>query len=247
MQNEAGRGLDITELFGTKRLTAGPTIAVIGRRQLRHQSRYPVFHLGEGHGVNNLVGNAIVILSSEMRLSPKVVELDGMQGLGDLLRVEALSLLYRSDKGEGGIREVDARRIPLAVLLAIARLPTLDLLGQWLLDVPMHPRALDVRLAGDVRHHRGVDLPDVNEAPLEAELAGLLDDQADATGRRRVHADDVGFLGKHAEQDRVEVGDRAFEKLLRHHQIAEPFDKGRLDLNRPPAGVVVRRDPSPRS
>ena len=106
----------------------------------------------------------------------------------------------------------------------------------------MHPHALDIRLAGDVRHHRGVDLSDVNEAPLEAEFASLLDDQANTTGRRCIHADDVRFLSQNAEQDRVEVGDRAFEELLRHHLIPQLLGECRLDLDRPPAGVVVRRD-----
>src|SRR6516162_10438554 len=173
--------------------------SVIGRCQLRHQSGDPVLHLGERHGVDDLVGDAVVILSPEMCLAPEVVELDSVQGIGDLLRIEALSLLHRGDKSKGGICEVDARRIPLAVLLAIARLPALDLIRQRILDIPMYPHALDVRLARDVRDHRGVDLPDVNKAPLETELAGLFDDQADATGRRCVHADDVRFLREDAQ------------------------------------------------
>src|ERR1700756_863859 len=125
--------------FAANRLTAGPAISAIGRRQLCDQGRDPILHLGEGHGVDDLVGDAVVILPPEMRFAPEVVELDGVQGLGDLLRIEALSLLHRSDDSEGGIGEVDARGIPLAVFLGVARLPALDLLGQGLLDKPMHP------------------------------------------------------------------------------------------------------------
>src|SRR5262245_44167751 len=173
-----------TRLFDRNCSAACPTISVIGGRQLGHQGRNPVLHLGEGHGVDDLVGDAVVILPPIVSFAPEIVELDGVQGLGDLLGIEALSLLYRSDKSEGGIGEVDARCIPLSVLLGVARLPVLDRFGQRILNVAVHPHAPDVRLAGDVRHHRGVDLPDVNEAALETEFARLLDDQTDTTRRR---------------------------------------------------------------
>src|SRR5215472_15029290 len=230
------------QLFDRNCSAACPAISAIGWRQLRHQSRNPVLHLGEGHGVDDLVGDAVVILPPIMSFAPEIIELDTVQGLGDLLRIETLSLLYRRDKSEGGIGEVDARCIPLAVLLGVARLPALDCFGQRILDVAMHPHALDVRLASDVRHHRGVDLPDVNEAPLETEFTRLLDDQADTACRRCVHANDVRFLRQDAQQDRVEVGNRALEELLRRHLIPLLLDEIRLDLDRPPAGVIVRRD-----
>src|SRR5260370_3945870 len=155
-----------------------PFSSIIGRRQLHHQGRNPVLHPGTRHRVDHLVGDAVVILSSKMRLAPEVLELYGVQRLADFLRIEALRLLHGSDKCEGGGGEVDARGIPLAVLLGIARLPTLHLLGPGALHKPVHPHPLDIRLAGDVRHPRGVDLSDVNEAPLEAEFATWLDDHA---------------------------------------------------------------------
>src|SRR6266705_1421747 len=64
-------------LFDGNRSAARPAISVMGRRQLRHQSRDPVLHFGEGHGVDDLVGDAVVILPPEMRLAPEIVELDG--------------------------------------------------------------------------------------------------------------------------------------------------------------------------
>src|SRR5205085_681432 len=81
--------------------------------------------------------------------------------------------------------------------------------------------ALDVGLAGDVPHHGSVDLPEVDEAALEAELTRLLDDQADAAGRGRLHADDVRLLGEDPEQQRVEIGHGALEELLAHDLVAE--------------------------
>jgi hypothetical protein len=104
----------------------------------------------------------------------------------------------------------------------------------------VHPRALDVRLAGDVGDDRRVDLPDVDEAAFEPELAGLLDDQAHAARRRGEHADDVGLLGEDAQEHRVEVGHGALEELLRHDLVPELLDVRGLDLDRPPPGVVVR-------
>src|SRR5262245_41279871 len=106
MQKEAGRESDTTQRFDTKRSTAGPAISVMGRRQLCHQGRDPILHLGEGHRIDDLVGDAVVILPPEMRFAPEIVELDGVQRLGDLLRIQALRLLYRSDEGKAGIREV---------------------------------------------------------------------------------------------------------------------------------------------
>src|SRR5262249_33825120 len=127
--------------------------------------------------------DAVVLLPAEVRLAPQIVELDDAEGVGDLLRIEALRLLHRRDEGKGRVGEVDARRVPFAILLRVARLPAVALLGQRRLHEAGHPHALDIRLAGDVRHHGGIDLPDVDEAALEAELARLLDDEADAPGR----------------------------------------------------------------
>src|SRR5262249_32228418 len=156
-----------TRLFDRNCSAACPTISVIGRRQLRHQGRNPSLHLGEGHGGDDLVGDAVVILSPIVSFAPEIFELDTVQGLGDLLWIEALSLLYRRDKSEGGIGEVDARCIPLAVLLSVARLPALDCFGQRILDVAMRPHVLDVGLAGGVRHHRRRLSPHGIESPLD--------------------------------------------------------------------------------
>src|SRR5258705_3188901 len=215
--------------------------SVVGREELRDEGRDPVLHLGERHRIDDLVADAVVVLAAEVRLAPEIVELDDAEGVGDLLRIDALRLLHRGDEGEGRIGEVDAGRVPFTELLRVARLPALDLLRQGGLDEAVHPHTLDVRLAGDVRHHRGVDLPDVDEAALEAELARLLDDQPDAPGRRGQHADDVGLLGQDAQQDRIEVGHGALEELLRHHLVAELLDERRLHLDRPPTRIVVRR------
>ena len=87
-------------------------------------------------------------------------------------------------KANAGIGEVDARRVPLAELLRVALLPALQLLRQRGLHVAVQPHALGVFTAGDARHHRAVDLMERDEASLEAELARLLDDQADAARRR---------------------------------------------------------------
>src|SRR4030095_16092964 len=106
----------------------------------------------------------------------EVVELDDAHGLADLLRVEALRLPDGGHEGERGIGEVDARRVPFAELLRIALLPSLQLFWERGLHVAVHPHALDVVLPRDARHHRAVDLVERNEAPLEPELARLLDD-----------------------------------------------------------------------
>jgi hypothetical protein len=52
------------------------------------------------------------------------------------------------------------------------------------LDVAVDSRALDVRLAADPGETLTYRLPNMDEASLEAELTGLLDDRADAAGRR---------------------------------------------------------------
>jgi len=96
---------------------------------LDDEGRDPVLHLGERHRIDDLVADAVVILSSEMGFAPQILELDDAESVGDLLRVDALRLLHRGDEGEGRIGEVDAGRVPFPVLLRIARLPALDLLG----------------------------------------------------------------------------------------------------------------------
>src|SRR5437667_11127401 len=164
--------------------------SVVRGLELDDELRDPVFDLGEGHGVDDLVADAVVILPTDVRLPPEVLELDRAQRLGDLLRVEALGLLHRGHERECRIGEVDAGRIPLAVLLGVPRLPALDLLRQRGLHVAVDPRALHVLLPRNARHHRGVHLPEVDEPALEAEHAGLLDDQADTARGRGKHADD---------------------------------------------------------
>src|SRR5215470_12948434 len=160
-----------------------PRRLVVRRRQLQEERRHAVPHLRERHRVDDLLTDAVVVLAAEVRLAPEVVELHGAHGLGDLLRVEALRLADRGHEGKRGIREVDARRVPLAEPLRVALLPALQLVRQRGLHVAVHPHALGVLAAGDAGHHRAVDLVERNEAPLEAELARLLDDQADAAGR----------------------------------------------------------------
>src|SRR5207244_9763875 len=68
--------------------------------ELHDELRDPVFDLGEGHGVDDLVADAVVILATEVRLPPEVLELDRAQRLGDLLPVEALGLLHRGHERE---------------------------------------------------------------------------------------------------------------------------------------------------
>src|SRR5712691_5861922 len=186
---------------GTRGAPRGRAAAlVVGWGELHDEVRDPVLDLGERHGVDDLVTDAVVILAAKMRLAPEIVELDGAQRLGDLLRVDALGLLDRGHEREGRIGEVDAGGVPFAVLLGVARLPVLDLLGQRGLHVAVDPGAFHVLLTGDARHHRGVHLTEVDEPALEAEHAGLLDDQAAAARRRGEHADDVRLLGQDAQQ-----------------------------------------------
>src|SRR4029450_2005674 len=84
---------------------ATTTALVVRRRELDHEVRHAVLHLGEGHRIQDLVADAVVLLAAEPRLAPEVVELDGLQGVGDLLLVEALRLLHRGHEGEGRRRE----------------------------------------------------------------------------------------------------------------------------------------------
>src|SRR5436309_339748 len=215
---------------------------IVGWRELRHEVGDPVLHLGERHGIDDLIADTVVVLAAEVRLAPEILELDRAERLGDPLWVQALGLFHRGHEGEGRIGEVDARRVPLAVLLGVARLPVLDLFRERGLHVAVDPRALDVLLPGDARYHRGIHLADVDEPALVAEHAGLLDDQADAAGRCREDADDVRFLRQDTQQQRVEIRHDALEELPRYHLIAQRRDVLRLHLERPPSGVVVRRD-----
>src|SRR5215831_20963605 len=219
-----------------------PRRLVVRRRQLQEERRHAVTHLRERHRVDDLLTDAVVVLAAEVRLAPQVVELHGAHGLADLLRLEALGLPDGRDEGERGIREVDARRVPLAEPLRVTLLPALELVRERGLYVAVYPHAFGVFAAGDARHHRAVDLVERDEAALEPELAGLLDDQADAARRRGHHADRVRLLGEHAQQDGIEVRHAALEELLGDDVVAELLHIGRLHLHRPPAGVVVRRD-----
>src|SRR3989441_5544292 len=178
---------------------------VVRRRELHDEVRDPVLDLGERHGVDDLVTDAVVILAAEMRLAPEIVELDGAQRLGDLLRVDALGFPDRGHEREGRIGEVDAGGVPFAVLLGVARLPAADLLRQRGLHAAVDPGALHVLLPGDASHHRGVHLADMYEPARVAEQAGLLDDEADAACGRGEHADDVRLLRQDAQQYGVEV------------------------------------------
>src|SRR5687767_13722926 len=93
------------------------SLSIVGWRELHDEGGHPVLHLGERHRVEDLVADAVVLLTAEPRLAPEVLELDGAEGLRDLLLVEALSLLHRGHEREGRIREVDAGGVPLTVFL----------------------------------------------------------------------------------------------------------------------------------
>src|SRR6266850_3401392 len=112
---------------------------VVWREELHDEGRDAVLHLGERHRVDDLVADAVVVLPAEVRLAPQVVEFHDAEGVRHLLRIDALRLLQRGDEGEGRIGEVDAGRVPFAVLLRVARLPALDLLRQRRLDEAVHP------------------------------------------------------------------------------------------------------------
>src|SRR5262245_20397919 len=107
----------VTTLSGNRRES------VVGWRQLHHQVRDPVPHLREGHGIDDLVADAVIVLSPEMRLAPEVIELDAAQRFGHLLGIEALGLLDAGDERVGRVGEVDAGGVPLAVFLGVTRLP----------------------------------------------------------------------------------------------------------------------------
>ena len=60
-------------------------------------------------------------------------------------------------------------------------------------------------------------MTNMDEATLEAKLAGLLDDESYAAGWRGVDADDVRILGQKAQQYGVEIGQPAFKELFCHN------------------------------
>src|SRR5215475_1576048 len=85
--------------------SAGATDSlVVRRRELDHEIRHAVLHLGEGHRIEDLVTDAVVLLPAEMRRAPEVLELDDRQGLGDLLLVQALGLAQCGHEREGRVR-----------------------------------------------------------------------------------------------------------------------------------------------
>src|SRR5262245_36512708 len=75
--------------------SAGATDSlVVRRRELDHEVRHAVLHLGEGHRIEDLVADAVVLLAAEVRHAPQVLELHRLHRLGDLLLVQALRLLH---------------------------------------------------------------------------------------------------------------------------------------------------------
>src|SRR5713101_3515970 len=208
--------------------------SVVWRRQLKEERRHAVFHLRERHRIDYLLADAIEVLAAEVGPSPKVVELHDAHRFADLLRIEALGLLDGSHEREGRVGEVDARRVPLAEFLRVAMLPALQLLRQRSLHIAVHPHALGVVLAGNARHHGAVDLVERDESALEAELTGLLDDQADAARRRGHDADGVRLLSQQPQQDGVEFGHAALKELFGDDLVTQLLDEVRLHLHRPP-------------
>src|SRR5712691_5349882 len=52
----------------------GPQLRLVVRWvELHHEVRDPVFHLGEGHGIDDLIADAVVVLAAEVRLAPEVL------------------------------------------------------------------------------------------------------------------------------------------------------------------------------
>src|SRR5262249_19561504 len=99
--------------------------------------------------------------------TPKVIKFNVVQSLGDLLGLETLGLLHCRNEGKGRVSEVDTGGVPGTVFLGIALLPGLDSLWEWLLDIAMHPHALDVILPSNTSHDRGIHLPNMDETPLK--------------------------------------------------------------------------------
>ena len=163
----------------------GPPMLLMRREELHDERRDPVLHLGERHRIDDLVGDAVVLLAAEVRLAPEVVELDddAARRRSSSRRHSAPSSPPRRRRRPGwrsrcwsrSIRRTSSCSAPASSSPARGAAPARS----------RGPRSLDVRLAGDVGHHRGVDLPDVNEPPLESELARLLDDQARRFRRAR--------------------------------------------------------------
>src|SRR5437867_12571253 len=62
--------------------------SVVRGLELHDELRDPVFDLGEGHGVDDLVADAVVILPTEVRLPPEVLEI-GRASCRDRVRLLA--------------------------------------------------------------------------------------------------------------------------------------------------------------
>src|SRR5713101_7915373 len=159
----------------------------------------------------------------------------------DYLLADAIEVLAAEVGPSPKVVELhDAHRY--AEFLRVAMLPALQLLRQRSLHIAVHPHALGVVLAGNARHHGAVDLVERDESALEAELTGLLDDQADAARRRGHDADGVRLLSQQPQQDGVEFGHAALKELFGDDLVTQLLDEVRLHLHRPPARIVVRRD-----
>src|SRR5215217_181387 len=85
---------------------------VMWRLQLHNHRGYTVLHFGERHGIDDLVVDAIIILTTEVRLAPEIIKLHGLHGLGDLFGIETLGFLHGCDKGKSRIGKIDTGGIP---------------------------------------------------------------------------------------------------------------------------------------
>src|SRR5262245_7805791 len=98
----------------------------------------------------------------------------------------------------------------------------------------MHPHALDILLAGNFGHYRGIHLANMNKATLETKLARLLDDESHTTRRRGIDTDDIRILRQHAQQYGVKIRQATLKELFGHGFIAQLLDELGLHLDRPP-------------
>src|SRR5436853_7818293 len=59
--------------------------SVVRGLELHDELRDPVFDLGDGRGVADLVADGVVILPTEVRLPPDSIDVDGASRLGDVV------------------------------------------------------------------------------------------------------------------------------------------------------------------
>src|SRR5262252_3904134 len=141
------------------------------RLKLHNHRRHAILHFGERHGIDDLVANAIIILTTKVRLAPEIVKLHSLHGLGDLFWIETLGFLHRRDKGKSRIGKIDTGGIPLTIFLGVTFLPALERLRQRSLDITVYPHTFDIRFPCNTRHDRSIDLADMDKPSLEAQFA----------------------------------------------------------------------------